>query len=167
MSNEKIPPFDEIWKEIPSSKREEKFNISKFISEESSTINDWIKSIIEKVDKEKKKKCILIVDDEQTILDSLKKLLEIGGYAVEAATNGISALDILSKKEINLILSDVRMPAMDGMELFKECKSNPELNKIPFILFSAYYNEDTLQADYFLTKPIESGLLFKIIKKFL
>lgn len=169
MTDDNIPPFKDVWKEVPSTHggRKEKFDISKFISNESSTVNEWIKSIIEKVDKEREKKRILIVDDEQLILDSLKKLLEIEGYGVETATNGISALDILSKNKIDLILSDVKMPAMDGMELFKECKSNPELKDIPFILFSAYYDADTLQADYFLTKPIESGILFKAIKKFL
>ena len=169
MSDEKIPPFNEVWEDVASTPkgRKEKFNIGKFISNESSTVNEWIKSIIEKVDKEREKKCILIVDDEQLIRDSLKKILEMGGYSVEVAANGITALDILSKKDIDLVLSDVKMPAMDGMELFRECKSNPELKNVPFILFSGYYNKDTLQADYFLTKPIESGILFKTIKKFL
>ena len=163
-NKENIPPFEEVWENIPQDdKKIHKSNNVEFISSEFDTVSDWIKNIIQKVDGDGRKKTILIVDDEKDILDSLKELLAHEGYEIDVAINGISALDKLSHGTFDLVLSDIRMPAMDGIELCKECKANPDLNEIPVILFSAYYDEMKSCADKFLQKPLKSRLLFKVI----
>jgi len=62
---------------------------------------------------------ILIVDDERSIRNSLKDILEHESYSVETAENGFMALDILKQKNIDLVLCDIKMPQMDGIELLE------------------------------------------------
>ncbi|MHA1266477.1 MAG: response regulator [Candidatus Helarchaeota archaeon] len=151
--NGKMPNFKDIWTHVPMPK---KFN-------DLDTVSDWVKSIINKVDGVERR--ILVVDDEQEVLHSLKELLEHEGFRVETATNGIDALDKLSRKDFSLVLSDIRMPAMDGIELAEICKNHPQLNRIPIILFSGYYDKFESCADSFLAKPIESEQLLQEIRR--
>ncbi|NVM53231.1 MAG: response regulator [Candidatus Helarchaeota archaeon] len=151
--NGRVPSFKDIWTHVPTPKRYDDLN----------TVSDWIKGIIDKVDGKERR--ILIVDDEQDVLNSLRQILEHEGYQVDIATNGIEALDKLSRKNFSIVLSDIRMPAMDGIELSEACKNHPQLNRIPIILFSGYYDSFESCADYFLAKPIESQSLLKVIKK--
>lgn len=79
---------------------------------------------------------ILIVEDDEEILQFMKeRLAEF--YIVETALNGEPALDILHKDHIDLVISDVMMPHMDGMELCKAVKSDINLSHIPFIFLTA------------------------------
>ncbi len=66
---------------------------------------------------------ILVVDDEPEVLAALQEILEFEGYAVEAVGNAAKALELLKKKEYRVILSDVKMPGMDGLELLNEVRS--------------------------------------------
>ncbi len=65
---------------------------------------------------------ILIVDDDKMIRTLMKNFFEEKGYKVELAENGEAALDILENKNINLVLSDINMPGIDGFELCKRIK---------------------------------------------
>ena len=152
---ERLPPFKDIWTHVPMPK---KFN-------DLDTVTDWIKTIIDKVDGAEGR--ILVVDDEQEVLSSLKEILEHEGYKVDTATNGIDALDKLSRKNFSIVLSDIRMPAMDGIEFAEILKNHPQLKRIPIILFSGYYDTFKSCADYFLAKPIESESLLIVINKLL
>jgi len=104
------------------------------------------------------KPVILIVDDHPDIVEFLKEVL-VDDYILLTASNGQIALDILKKEIVNIIVSDVMMPIMDGFELCKEIKKDYELNQIPVILLTA---KNTLQskidgiefgADAFIEKP--------------
>ncbi len=151
--DENLPPFKEIWTHVPMPK---KYN-------SLDTVSDWIKTIIDKVDGTERR--ILVVDDEQEVLSSLKEILEHEGYSVDIATNGIDALDKLSRINFSIVLSDIRMPAMDGIEFAEILKNHPQLKRIPIILFSGYYDSFESCADYFLEKPIESESLLIVISK--
>lgn len=151
--NRKVPDFKDVWTHISTPKK----------YSDLDTMSDWVKSIIEKVDGTERR--ILIVDDEQEVLSSLKEILQHEGYHVEVATNGIDALDLLSRKNFSIILSDIRMPAMDGIELCEICKNHPQLNRIPIILFSGYYDTFESAADFFLEKPLDSESLVRVINK--
>lgn len=85
---------------------------------------------------------ILIVDDEEDILEFLERILRVK-YAVFKAENGQEALKILGAEAIQLIISDVMMPEMDGFELCKAIKANLEFSHIPVILLTA---RNTIQA---------------------
>jgi DNA-binding response OmpR family regulator len=85
---------------------------------------------------------ILLVDDEEEILDFLERILR-NKYTVFKADNGQEALKILHSEAIQLVVSDVMMPEMDGFELCRVIKSNFEYSHIPVILLTA---KNTIQA---------------------
>jgi YesN/AraC family two-component response regulator len=107
---------------------------------------------------------LLIVEDEPGYLDVLSELLA-EEYLVITASDGQAALDIIAEKTVDLILSDVLMPKMNGLELCQAVKSDSRFRHIPFIMLSALDDIDSeikgynSQADDYLAKPISSELL--------
>ncbi len=111
---------------------------------------------------------ILIVDDELSMREFLKIFLEKEGYAVKTAEDGKSALDIISQEEIDLIVSDIKMEEMGGLELLSSVKEFQ--GSIPFILITAFASpEDAVSAmkygafDY-ITKPFQIEELLSVIR---
>lgn len=112
---------------------------------------------------------ILIVDDEPRILLLLKSLLKVGGHEVEVAKDGASALEVVRRGGAEIVITDLRMQPMDGMQLHKEIKqSHPEM---PVILLTAYASVETaIEAmkngifDY-LTKPFKVDDLNACIRR--
>ena len=110
-------------------------------------------------------KRILIVDDEKDILEMLKYNLEKEGFDVNSALNGKSAVEIAGKIKPDLILLDIMMPEMDGLEVLTRLKGKTETATIPVILLTAKVQyEDVLGgyklgADYYITKPFTSTQL--------
>ena len=150
-----------IFISSPISKKGTIFEI--FIPREM--VNDELnKSDIEKKDLIKVKDItgtgnILIVEDEDSVRTFIKKALELSGYNITEAYNGISALNIIRKSEVNydLIISDVMMPEMDGPTMAKEIKKTIPRQKILFISgYTENYHNDLLIRDdtiSFLNKP--------------
>jgi two-component system cell cycle response regulator len=101
---------------------------------------------------------ILLVDDEEEILDFLDRILR-SRYFVLKATDGKAALQILSTAAVQLVVSDVMMPEMDGFELCRNIKSNFEFSHIPVILLTAKNSIQSkiegleLGADAYIEKP--------------
>jgi two-component system sensor histidine kinase and response regulator WspE len=101
---------------------------------------------------------ILVVDDSITVREMERKLLENRGYKVDTAVNGVEGWNALRTNEYDLVISDIDMPRMNGIELVKQIKSNPRLNSLPVIIISYRdREEDRIQgleagADYYLTK---------------
>lgn len=116
----------------------------------------------------KEKISILIVDDEESVRDSLYNWFIDDGYIVECAENAKKALSILQAKDFDIILADIKMPGMDGMEMHRRIKT---LNKDPiFIIMTAFASVDTaVQAlkegayDY-VTKPFDPDDLSHLIR---
>ena len=79
---------------------------------------------------------ILIVDDEGDILNAVQTHLEIEGYSVRVASSGTEALEILKQRGVHLVLTDINMPGMDGIELLEEIKELP--GDTPVIMMTAY-----------------------------
>ncbi|HEX5884549.1 MAG TPA: PAS domain S-box protein, partial [Pyrinomonadaceae bacterium] len=79
---------------------------------------------------------VLIVDDDQKILDLLVELLELDGYEVSTASDGAEALDLALSFEPNIVVSDVVMPIVGGLELCRRLKENPRTTDIPVLLIS-------------------------------
>ena len=105
---------------------------------------------------------LLIVEDNVELLMLMRQLLKVT-YHIYIAKNGLEALDIIREKELDLIISDVMMPEMDGYELTTAVKSDPNYNHLPIILLTAKTQEEDEQeallagADEFLTKPFRLG----------
>ena len=85
---------------------------------------------------------ILVVDDEPGMLETLNDILVAAGYEVTVAANGERALELLSDGGFDAVLMDIRMPGMDGVQVFIESGAPPP----PVILMTAYAMEERLNA---------------------
>src|SRR5882762_9746815 len=116
-------------------------------------------------------KCrILIVDDDRKVAELLTELLEQEGYEVVSAHDGGRALEMLNSFEPDVVISDVVMPVVDGIELCRHIKKEPRTASIPVLLISGLRNapEDSIEgliagADDYLNVPFRSEeLLVKV-----
>ncbi len=104
---------------------------------------------------------ILIVDDHEDNVELLKARLEAWGYSTDAAHDGAEALDVIEREPPDLVLLDVMMPKVDGMEVARRVKANDSLPFIPIIMQTALDStEDKVEglesgADDYITKPID------------
>ena len=103
-------------------------------------------------------KRVLVVDDSITVREVERKLLQNRGYTVEVAVDGMEGWNAVRSGPYDLVISDIDMPRMNGIELIKQIKSHPRLNSVPVIVVSYRdREEDRIQgleagADYYLTK---------------
>ena len=116
----------------------------------------------------------LIVDDNEQNLYLLEVLLKNSGFDVLKAENGQVALDILAEQEVNIVISDILMPVMDGFQLCKNVKSSKQYSRIPFVFYTATYisakDEEfalSLGAERFLRKPADFDLVLQVVKELL
>lgn len=114
-------------------------------------------------------KNILLVDDHKSFRDSLAKVLNGEGYRVFAATDGEEALDILRQEHINLILTDLKMPKMDGVELLRVAKTlHPEVEVILITGFGTVDTAVTAMKDGafdYIQKPFKPRDIIKLVRK--
>ena len=103
---------------------------------------------------------LLVVEDNVELLMLMTQLLS-SKYHVKTATNGKEALEIIHKEELDIIISDVMMPVMDGLELTQQLKNDPNYQHLPIILLTAKTQEENraealqLGADSYVTKPFK------------
>jgi DNA-binding NtrC family response regulator len=112
---------------------------------------------------------ILIVDDEENLLPLFQRILQKEGYEVECASSGEEGLNKLGREWFDLVISDLSMPGMDGLELLKKGKAtNPAL---PFIMLTGHGAVGTAVtamkdgAYHYLIKPVDSQELKLVVKK--
>lgn len=116
---------------------------------------------------------ILIVDDNPINLKLAKITLQLEGYDVRTAIDANDTLSILSSFHPELILMDLQLPDMDGLELTRRLKANPTYQKIIILAVTAYAmkgdEEKALAAgcNGYITKPINSETLLKMIENYL
>jgi len=113
---------------------------------------------------------ILIVDDEKINLNILLNILGLK-YEISVALNAQKALKLIQKKKFNLILLDIIMPQMDGFELCKILKSNPQTKDIPIMFITAQTDDDIIEKAYeiggidYITKPFRPKELLTRINR--
>ncbi|MFA4903221.1 MAG: response regulator [Desulfobaccales bacterium] len=116
-----------------------------------------------------KSKKILVADDESSMHLLLGEELKEQGYEVFYAFNGREAMGIFKKISIDLVILDIKMPEMDGLEALRQMKEYKE--DIPVIFFTAYgeykYDFATWGADEYLVKSSDLGDLFKCVEYYL
>jgi len=104
---------------------------------------------------------ILIVDDQPEILENLALVLELEGYGVLTAGDGVEALAAIETRRVDLILADIAMPRMNGYQLYERVRENPQWVAIPFLFLSARAMDSDIRygkelgVDDYLTKPIQ------------
>ena len=108
---------------------------------------------------------ILLIDDEDDILEFVKYNLSRDGYEVFTASNGAEGLEVALRVKPHLILLDMMMPVLDGIETCKALRRSPALKNVMIVFLSAVGSEDTqLQgynagADDYINKPIKMNIL--------
>jgi CheY-like chemotaxis protein len=107
------------------------------------------------------KPIVLIVEDEPAIRAVVAALLEEEGYAVRRARNGQEALTIVDSDHIDLILSDVVMPQLDGASLVRRLRQRGL--GVPVVLMSAVYAEVDLPGVPFVPKPFDADRLLEVV----
>jgi two-component system, sensor histidine kinase and response regulator len=103
---------------------------------------------------------ILIVDDQPENFEVIEALLHNTDHTLYYASDGITAIDLLNKFDPDLVLLDVMMPEIDGIEVCRQIKANPRWQAIPVIMVTSFHSTDNLSrclaagADDFLSKPV-------------
>jgi NADH-quinone oxidoreductase subunit E/NADP-reducing hydrogenase subunit HndA len=112
---------------------------------------------------------VLVVDDEQIVLRSCERILGAEGYFVQTASSARSALEMMAENSYDLLIADIRMPEMDGLELIRQVRGKrPDLN---IMIMTGHPTQENIKealslriVDY-LTKPISPAVLSEAVKK--
>jgi len=119
-------------------------------------------------------KTILIIDDEELVIKSVEKLLTKQGYQVIVCRRGADAIETVKKKDVNLIICDIRMPDLSGVETIKkirEIRQQRGQEKIPEILMTGYADPEVnaeaekLAVSDYLYKPFDLIAFLSSVKK--
>ena len=116
---------------------------------------------------------ILVVDDDRVIQQLIEVNLELEGYEVVKASNGEEALEMFASERPDLVILDVMMPKLNGKDVCRKLKSDPETAKTPIIFLSARAQEMDVEAglelgaDAYVTKPFDPSTLLDTVSSLL
>jgi DNA-binding response OmpR family regulator len=119
------------------------------------------------------KETILVVDDEEDILELVRFNLSREGYDVRCAASGEEAQGIIASEKVDLLVLDLMLPGMDGLELTRRLKSGPLYSELPIVMLSAKGEEVDivagleLGADDYITKPFSPRVLIARVRSVL
>lgn len=112
---------------------------------------------------------ILLIEDDETIRRALERLLEDEGYRVRSASDGTQLSDVLDDTPIDLVMMDIGLPWVNGLELTEMMKGHSQLKKIPLILISGRSSKEDIKkgfaagCDDYLTKPFDLEKIKKTV----
>jgi two-component system chemotaxis response regulator CheY len=115
-------------------------------------------------------KCILIVDDSETVRQVLQLALGNSGYQVVEAEDGFDALAKLSGAKIDMLITDLNMPNMDGLELIKKVREEGQHRFTPIVMLTTESSEEKKKAGReagasgWIVKPFKPEQLLKVVK---
>lgn len=107
---------------------------------------------------------LLIVDDSLTMRAVIKKVVQMSGFEAESyleAGSGAEAIKIMAKEKVDLVLSDINMPEMTGIQMLEKVKSDPQMSAVPIIMISTEGSEERINealghgASGYLKKPFQ------------
>jgi CheY-like chemotaxis protein len=118
---------------------------------------------------------VLLVDDERDIRRLAIRAISGLGYGIVVAKNGMEALDMTKAYKPDLILADALMPRMDGREMCRRIKSDPETSEIKVVIMTSLYTQSKykteafkeFRVDSYLSKPLEFNCLRDILQRYL
>jgi len=116
---------------------------------------------------------ILIVEDDKHIVEAITDLLELKNYEVYTANNGLVGLNKLPQTRPDLIILDLMMPVMDGLQFISELRKNSSFKHLPVVMLTAKHTQENriegleFGADYYITKPFDHKELLLIIENIL
>lgn len=116
---------------------------------------------------------ILVVDDEADIAEMARIRLQANGYSVELAYDGLDAIEKAKRSKPDLIVLDIMMPQIDGLEVCRRLRQLPQTSEIPIIMLTALKSEETQRrskevgAQDYLEKPFDGGELLDMVRFYL
>ena len=119
-------------------------------------------------------KKILVIDDEELVSKSLIKLLKNNGYSAAIARSGQEAIERVKKDNFDLLVCDVRMPEMDGVETIKQIRDYLEKARkrpVPEVMITGYVDQDKyekaldLEVVDYLSKPFDNNEFLRVVRK--
>lgn len=120
------------------------------------------------------KRKILIIDDDRVTLTMLEMILSRHGYQVLSAKDGAEGFELAAKEKPGVVISDMLIPKIHGLDLCTKIKQDPQLKDIKIILMTAVYKGAAFQfeakdsgADHFIQKPIDTNELLDKLDKLL
>ncbi len=147
-------------KQVESIKRQ------KIVSKKVVSLNDF-RELRKNIDT----KTILVVDDDEIMRNALKRILEGEGYNVVLAMDGLELSKTLETSRLDMILLDVNLPWVDGIELCRLIKTHHSLKKIPLVMVSARNSKEDVEkgfdagCDDYVTKPFEIDHITGVIQQ--
>ncbi|MFC1684327.1 response regulator [Pseudomonadota bacterium] len=117
--------------------------------------------------------CIMAVDDSASMLQMVAFTLKGAGYEVVEASDGVQALNLAKQKAVNLVITDVNMPNMDGISLIKELRALPTYKFTPLLMLTTESSPEKKQegkaagATGWIVKPFNPDQLLATVKKVL
>jgi len=114
---------------------------------------------------------ILVVDDEEIMRNALKRILEAEGYKVLLAEDAMGLTKVLDTAHFDLILCDINLPWVDGLELCAMLKGHPALNHVPLVLVSGRKTKEDIEKGFaagcndYVTKPFEIEKIIEVVSK--
>ena len=116
-------------------------------------------------------KTIMTVDDSPSLRQMVSVVLRGGGYEVVEAVDGLDALSKLNGQEMHLILTDINMPKMDGLEFTRKLRARPQYKFVPIVLLTTESHPEKKQegkaagATAWIVKPFNPDQLLAVVKK--
>jgi CheY-like chemotaxis protein len=117
-----------------------------------------------------RKKHILVVEDHEPMLGAIKSVLELSGYTVSTAVNGIDALQVLEATQPDLLIVDILMPEMNGYVFYEELQRHPACRSAPVIFLTSMAQREDIQkgrelgVDSYITKPFDPEDLLAAVR---
>lgn len=117
--------------------------------------------------------CVLVVDDDPRLLQIIEMYLRLEGYDVTTAENGEEALERLTQHPIALVILDIMMPGMDGVEACRQIRADPATSAIPIVMCSALSADEDVRrardagASHMICKPFNLVGLGAVVRSFL
>ena len=114
---------------------------------------------------------VLMIDDDRAVIDMLQLSFILDGYEVFTASNGIAGLEMARAVRPDVVVLDVMMPGMDGLEVVRQLRSDPALACTPIVIVSARASTDDQWAgwqqgiDSYITKPFDVDVLLAEIER--
>jgi two-component system cell cycle response regulator DivK len=118
-------------------------------------------------------KSVLIVEDNELNMKLFRDLLEAHGYQTSGTSNGFEALNLVRKLRPDLILMDIQLPQVSGLEVTRWIKDDPELRAIPVVAVTAFAmkgDEERIReggCEAYLSKPISVGKFIETVRRFI
>lgn len=116
-------------------------------------------------------KCILVVDDEPDTADMLAEMMQLNGYRVLKSNDGARAMRLVAREKPDLVMLDIMMPDVSGLDVLRFMRRDPRLEQIPVLVVSARSTPDEIQAGLkagatlYLTKPVSYSDLHRAVEE--